>query len=172
MDQRITAYLFTLAGLSIAFVGFSTIAIAFLQATERKMSILHFALVRLFFVNGLAAAGFSLLPPLLDLLGLPDVVIWRLSSALLVACLVTFFIAGFRLRRQAVEGPPPLGILINITVSLVVIVLLCLNVAGVFFTPNVGAYAVGATWLLTVSGLTFAQNMGIFLQRPEESDKS
>jgi hypothetical protein len=171
MDQRITAYLFTLAGLSIAFVGFSTIAVAFLQATERKMSLVHFALVRLFFVNGLAAAGFSLLPPLMDLLTLPDVVIWRLSSALLVACLVALFMAAFHV-RQAMEGPPPSTVLINIAASLVVIVLLCLNIAGVFFAPNVGPYAVGATWLLTVSGLTFAQNLGMFLQRPGGSNKS
>jgi hypothetical protein len=102
---------------------------------------------------------------------LPDVVIWRLSSALLVACLVALFMAAFHV-RQAMEGPPPSTVLINIVVSLVVIVLLCLNIAGVFFTPNVGPYAVGATWLLTVSGLTFAQNLGMFLQRPGGSNKS
>lgn len=172
MDQHITGYFFTLAGVSITFVGFTTIAIAFLQATGGTVSVVQFSLIRIFLTNGLAAAAFSLLPPLLDLLAWSPEVIWRLSSALLALYILSFVVAAFRGRRAVEGGRPPLYILANFTVSALNIVYLSLNVAGVFSEPNVGPYAVGATWLLTVSALIFVQNLRVFLPRPRDTNKS
>jgi hypothetical protein len=50
-------------------------------------------------------------------------------------------------------------------VSIVVVLGLFLNAAGIFFRPSGGPYAVALTWALGVFGFIFVQTMEIFLHR-------
>jgi hypothetical protein len=165
MDLVGSSYLYTLATISITFVGFSTIAIAFLQATGGTLSDYHIALVRLFLSYGLAATGLALLPPLLRLLGVPEELIWRYSSGLLALLDIAFLVIGIVGRRRVARGPTPFAVLVNFAITIVVVVLQVLNVAGTGFEPNIGPYVLGATWLIVVAALVFLENVSAFLQR-------
>ena len=165
MDLPGATYLFGLAGLSISFVGFSSIAIAFLKATENEMSEEAFEIIRVFLTNGIIAAAFSLLPLLMRLLGLSFDPVWRLSSALLAIVGLISLATRIRLRLRVKSWPVPLRILVNWTINVLVSVLLGLNAAGVFFDPYVGPYAAGVTWQAAIAPIIFAENLSLFFRR-------
>src|SRR5579872_2296235 len=116
MDLPGATYLTSLAGLSVAFVGFSTIAIAFLNVTHSKLSGQHIAYVRIFVTHGLTAAAFALLPILMRLTGLSADVTWRLCSALLAVTALFLLWSAFRMRkRHALPFPP--RVIINFAIG-------------------------------------------------------
>jgi hypothetical protein len=164
MDLQGSSYLYTLASVATTFLGLSTLAIVLLQAMGGKMSDVHFVFVRVFFRMGLAVAGFSLLPSLL-LLGMDEVLIWRVATAALALYGFVFLVATIRERLRTEGRRIPVYVLINYTVSTVVIAFGVLNVIGAFFEPYIGPYALGATWLLAVAALIFLENLSVFLQR-------
>jgi ABC-type glucose/galactose transport system permease subunit len=169
MDLPRATYLFGLAGLSISFVGFSTIAITFLKATDAEMSDKAFNAIRIFFTTGILAAAFSLLPLLLRLLDLSTDLVWRLSSALLAIVGLMSLVTRIRALLQVQSWPIPLRILVNLAISVLVSVLLGLNAAGLLFDPYIGPYPVGVTWQAAISPIIFAENLSIFFQRrPKE----
>jgi len=163
MDLPGAAYLTSLAGLSVAFVGFSTIAIAFLNVTHGRLSSQHIAYVRIFVTHGLSAVAFALLPILLRLLGLDSDVIWRLSSTLFAATALVLLWSAFTMRRRHALPFPP-RVITNFAIGVVIFVLAALNAVGALFDPYVGPYAVAVTFLLVISALIFVENLAEFLQ--------
>src|SRR5262249_23936275 len=65
MELPGSAYLYTLATLSMTFAGFSAVVILLCQTIGREISGFHVVLMRLYIEAGLWAAGFCMLPPLL-----------------------------------------------------------------------------------------------------------
>jgi len=163
MDLPGAAYLTSLAGLAVAFVGFSTIAIAFLNVTHRSLSKEHIAYVRIFVTHGLTAVAFALLPILMRLFGLPADVIWRLSSGLFTVTALVLLWAAFTMRRR--HGLPfPPRVIVNFALGVATFVLAGLNTVGPSFDPYVGPYALAVTFLLVISALIFVENLTEFLQ--------
>jgi hypothetical protein len=163
MDLPGATFFTSLASLSVAFVGFSTIAIAFLNVTQSRLAAQHIALVRIFVTHGLSAVAFALLPILMRLLGLPEDVIWRFSSALFtIAALILLWSAFSNRRRHALPFPP--HVLVNFAIGVVICVLAALNATGLLFDPYVGPYAWAVTLLLVISALIFIENLYEFLQ--------
>jgi hypothetical protein len=70
-----STYLYELAFLAIAFVGFSSI-VAVLRQTGSQLSKIQILLTRSYIEHGLLIAGLSILPMLLNLFGLPYVLMW------------------------------------------------------------------------------------------------
>ena len=168
MTSAESDFLLRLAALSLSFVGFSAIVVSLRGALGNKPSERHLRLVRFYIEGGLGVTGLGLLPALLNLLRVPEMMVWRIASA--VAALIFSFVllTQFR-RRREVEGHFPQWVVTNLVISVVLVLCLCLNVAGFPFQPGVGPYAVALTWALIAMGFAFVRTIEIFLQ-PESRE--
>jgi hypothetical protein len=157
-------YLLRLAALSLSFVGFSAIVVTLRGALGGELSDRHLRLVRLYIEGGLVVTALGLVPAFLNLLGVAGPLIWRVCSAAAALIFSLVLLTQFR-RRKAVEGRFPPWVVLILAISIVLVVGLWLNVAGVPLQPGVGPYAAALTWALGVFGFTFVRTIEIFLHR-------
>ncbi|MBS1132996.1 MAG: hypothetical protein H6R02_137 [Burkholderiaceae bacterium] len=167
MTSAETDFLLCLAALSLSFAGFSAVVVTLRGALGGEISDRHLRLVRLYIEGGLLVTALALVPALLNLLPISDSLIWPVSSAAAASIFTVLLLSQFR-RRRAVEGGrfPPWVVIIY-AVSLVAVVGLWLNAAGIPFPPSVGPYAVALTWALCVFGFIFVRTIDIFLSRAQ-----
>jgi hypothetical protein len=156
-------YLFHLSGLSLSFVGFSAVVVTLRGALGGKLSDRHLRLVRLYIEGGFLVTALALVPALLNLLHIPDTVLWPLSSAVAASIFTILLVIQFRRRRTIEPGRFPLWVVVVYAVSTVAVAGLWLNVAGMPFSPNAGPYAVVLTWALCIFGFTFVRTIELFL---------
>jgi len=160
-----SGYVLQLASLSLSFVGFSALVVTLRGALGGDLSDRHLRLVRLYIEGGLLVTALALVPTLLNLLHIPDTVTWALSSAATALIFSFVLLIQFRRRRTVEAGRFPPWTIIVYAVSIVVIVGLWLNVAGIPFPPSVGPYAVALTWAICVFGFIFVRTIELFLHR-------
>jgi hypothetical protein len=158
-------YLLRLAGLSLSFVGFSSVVVTLRGALGGELSDRHLRFVRLYIEGGLLVTALGLVPTLLALLHVPDTVTWPLSSALAGAIFSIVLLVQFRRRRAIEPGRFPAWVVIVYSVSTIAVAGLWLNVSGFPFSPNAGPYAVALTWALFVFGFIFVRTIDVFLHR-------
>lgn len=175
MELPGSEYYYTLAQLSVTFVGLSTIAIVLRQTFGGDMSRLDILITRIFIQLGFIVVAGAMMPPLLYMFDWPDQLIWRVSS--LVAAVPAFmFAVTYPSRRQAASGvPTPIAVWIDVVlVTLASIGLFC-NTLGLGFAPASGPHAAGLTAILFVAGLGYLQALRTLLahhmQRRDESSK-
>jgi hypothetical protein len=123
-------YLLRLAGLSLSFVGFSSVVVTLRGALGGELSDRHLRFVRLYIEGGLLVTALGLVPTLLALLHVPDTVTWPLSSALAGAIFSIVLLVQFRRRRAIEPGRFPAGVVIVYSVSTIAVAGLWLNVSG------------------------------------------
>ena len=99
MTSAESDYLFRLAALSLSFVGFSAVVVTLRGALGGELSDRHLRLVRLYIEGGLLVTALALVPTLLNLVHVPDAVIWPLSSAAAGSIFTFVLLIQFR-RRQ------------------------------------------------------------------------
>jgi hypothetical protein len=162
-------YLLRLATLSLSFVGFSAVVVTLRGALGGELSDRHLRLVRLYIEGGFLVTALALVPTLLNLLHVPDTVTWPLSSALAASVFTFVLVIQFRRRRSIEPGRFPAWVVIINAISILAVASLWLNVAGVFFRPNVGPYAVVLTWALCIFGFIFVRTIELFLHRTPPS---
>jgi xanthine/uracil permease len=163
-------YLLRLAGLSLSFVGFSAIVVTVRRALGGELSEGHVRLVRLYIETGLAVTALSMVPTLLSFLGLSEPAMWRVASVAAGSLLTLLMIVQFR-RRRRVEGHfPPWVVGIYLT-SVVAVLSLWLNAAGIPNGPVMAPYAVSLTWSLFVSGYIFLHTLDLFLRSSSSGSK-
>jgi hypothetical protein len=168
MELPGTAYLFTLATLSMTFVGFCAIVIVLRQTIGKEVSGWHVVLMRLYIETGFWAAAFSMLPPLLALCGLPHTAVWRTSSIVIAVVLVSYGAVYPKRRRAMTAEPVPLRRWLPIVIfSLLVVVGLLGNAAGVPFETGVAPVAIAATWTLACGAGIFLLALTAFWQASE-----
>jgi len=160
-----TDFLMSLAALSLSFVGFSAVVVTLRGALGGEISDRHLRLVRLYIEGGLLVTALALIPALLNLLHVSDSVIWPVASATAAAIFSFLLLAQFRRRRAIEAGQFPPWVVVVYAISLVCVVGLWLNAAGIPFRPSVGPYAVTLTWALCVFGFIFVRTIDIFLHR-------
>jgi hypothetical protein len=97
------SYLYTLAALSVTFVGFSSLVIVLRQTMGGEMSKLDIFITRTFIQVGFLVAAGAMLPGLLTQFQSPQESTWRLSSAV-TAVPVLFFACTYPARRKGVSG--------------------------------------------------------------------
>ena len=169
MTTTESEYLLCLAALSLSFVGFSAIVVTLRGALRGELSARHIRLVCLYIEGGLLVTALALAPTLLNVLQIPDTIIWRLCSATAATIFTVFLLVQSRRRRAVEPGRfPPWVIVVN-AVSIVALAGLLLNVAGIPLAPNVGPYAVALTWALCVFGFIFVRTMELFLHQPPQN---
>lgn len=159
-------YLFRLAALSLSFVGFSAVVVTLRGALGGQLSDRHLRLVRLYIEGGLLVTALALVPTLLNLVHVPDAVLWPLSSAAAGSIFTLVLLIQFRRRRTIEPGRFPLWVVLIYVLSIVAVASLWCNVAGIPFAPNAGPYAVVLTWALFIFGFVFVRTMELFLHRP------
>ena len=170
MELPGSAYLYTLATLSMTFVGFCAIVIVLRQAIGKEMSGWHVVLMRLYIETGLWAAAFSMLPPLLALCGLPPPMIWRASSTLIAVVMMAYGVTYPRRRRRVADEPLQRRRWLPIVaISMLVIVGVLCNAAGIPFEPGVAPVAIAATWTLACGASIFVLALTAFWQRSEKA---
>jgi hypothetical protein len=165
MTSAESDYLMRLAGLSLSFVGFSAVVVTLRGALGGELSDRHLRLVRLYIEGGLLVTALALLPTLLTLLHVPDAVTWQVSSAAAASIFTVLLLIQARRRRAVEPGRFPPWVVIVYAVSTVAVVSLWFNVAGIFFSPNVGPYALVLTWALGIFGFIFVRTIELFLHR-------
>ena len=166
MTSAESAFLLCLAALSLSFVGFSAVVVTLRGALGGEISDRHLRLVRLYIEGGLLVTALALLPPLLDLLHVAESVVWPVSSAAAASIFSVLLLTQLRRRRVVEGGRFPLWVIIIYALSLVAVVGLWFNAAGIPFPPSVGPYAVALTWALCVFGFIFVRTIDVFLHRP------
>jgi len=158
-------YLSHLASLSLSFVGFSAVVVTLRGALGGELSDRHLRLVRLYIEGGLLVTALALVPTLLNLLHIPDTVLWQLSSAAAASILTVLLLIQFRRRRAIESGRFPVWVVVLYAIAAVVVAGLWVNVAGIPFSPNVAPYAIALTWALCVFGFTFVRTIELILHR-------
>jgi len=156
MELPGSAYLYTLATLSMTFAGFCAIVIVLRQTTGKNISGFHIILTRLYLESGLFAAAFCMLPPLLAACGLSETTVWRVSSAIVLAVLLGYGATYPKRRAVIIAGPVPRARWVPIVAaSMLVVIALVGNIAGFPYRPTMGPLAVAATWTLACGAIVF-----------------
>jgi hypothetical protein len=166
MELPGSSYLLNLAVISITFVAFSTIVVVFREAQGAGLMEYEVVLLRMYLVSGLEATVFSLLPPLLGLLGIAPLWVWRVSS--LAFALVLIWRGIYFMRRQSRFERRRLIDFLYV-IYFVTILGLLINALGFFIEPNPGLYALAATWLLVNAIIAFVLALERFLHPPQKS---
>jgi hypothetical protein len=155
-----TTYLFALGAISTTFVGFSALILVFRQTVGGGLSKLDSWIALVFVQLGFIVTAGSLAPPLMLLCGAPPVLTWRLTSVGAGLVMGAFAIT-YPFRRYAASGVRmPLYVWIDLGLLALSTLVLVANAAGYPFAPNAGAFSVGLTGVLFVSGLGFLHALG------------
>jgi hypothetical protein len=155
VELRGVSYLYTLATVSITFVGFSVFFILIRQALGRTMSEFDIFLTRNFLQLGFTVAVCALLAPLLSLLEVGQAHIWRIASMISAVPLFLVVLTYPRRRFSATGTPMPKVALFSIASIFVAGLVLLANAFGWPLAPGVGLYASGLTIVLSISFLAF-----------------
>jgi hypothetical protein len=167
MESLEITYLVAVATISITFVGFSSVVVVFRQTQGNRLDRLHIFLVRFFIEMGLIVTGFSLLPLLLAVCGLPITWVWRIASAAYAIVHLIYIRVQFqRLRQYTTASFSLRRNFVAILISIVIDAALILNAIGWPFGSTIGPYVIAITWGLMVAGIFFAQTVSTFVEEP------
>ena len=153
-------YLYTIAEVSIAIVGFSAVVVVFRKRSGEALSHIELNLIAFMIERGFAAVFLSLLPVLLSHLGLSAAGVWALSSGVLALYLAIALVRTALFRRripaEAEAELPGRGVSSILVVCVVfVIVLQGLNAVGAVLEQGVGWYLLGVTSVLGLAAIIF-----------------
>jgi hypothetical protein len=164
MDLPGASYLYTLATLSVTFVGFSALVIVLRQTFGGELSKLDILITRIFIQLGFMVAACAMLPPLLVLCLVPQPVIWRICS-LCTAVPSFLFAVTYPARRRAANGgaETPLAIWIDVFLLVFAALVLLANGLAIGLTPAYGPYAGALTGILFISGWAYLQALNTLL---------
>ena len=172
MDLPGTEYFYTLAALSVTFVGFSTVAIVLRQTFGGEMSRLDILITRIFIQLGFIVVAGSMLPPLLALFDWQQGTIWRIAS-IAEAVPAFLFAVTYPARRYAASGvPTPVIIWMDVSIVFLASIALFCNGFGLGFEPGVGPYAAGLTTILFLAGIGYLQALNTLLAHHRRTGKS
>jgi hypothetical protein len=158
-------YLYTLALIAIAYVGFTAIVLILRQSLGVALSALDTLVARLFMVRGFVVTYLSLVPMLLAGLGLGHMTSWRVSSALGGLSFVVMHV-GYQLLRARITGEPTPFHLWFYTVSGFMFgVALLANAAPVIPAAVAGIFVAAVTLDMIQASVAFVQHFGFMLDR-------
>ena len=162
MEPRAISYLYTLATVSITFVGFSALLIVMRQAKGRSLTNYDTYFTISFIQIGFIVAASSLIPPLLALYESSLDTVWRTSS-IVVAIPIFLFVSRVPARRHAATGMPvPVFVAALLALQATAAAVLCLN--GLLGLPHLGAtYAAAVTVVLFASGVAYLMALTVLL---------
>jgi hypothetical protein len=150
----------SLAEFGIALAGFTSIVVVFGRGDGQLHSLDRFR-IRSALVPSLGASFLALVPVGLELTGLSDVAVWRVSSAVLaVAVAVDSTLNYGRMRQLSTESIALLSIRLTLffySLRLAAFLVGLLNAAGILFAPQPGAYFFAVTCPLLLGAVVFVR---------------
>lgn len=154
-------YLYTIAEVSVAVVGFSAVVVVFRNRGGQALSPVELKLISFMIERGFAALFLSLLPMLLSHLGLSGAGVWAISSGTLALYLLTALLRTASFRRQipaeAEAQLPARGLSAILAVcAVIVIAVQVLNAVGAVLNQGIGWYLLGATFVLGLAAIIFS----------------
>lgn len=159
------AYLYALAQISTAFVGFSALIALLREALGDGVSRLEAWVTRVFVQLGFTVTASALTPVVLIMCGAPPLLVWRAASGV-VGTFVLIFSATYPWRRFAVSGRrAPLFVYADLVLLASTSVFL-LYVAAASVRLPAAWYAAGITAVFLVSGLGYIHALGGAEKRP------
>jgi len=165
MELSGSGLFYALAALSMAFVSFTSIVVVLHQGTGKRFLALHAFYTQEFCEMGLMATAFAMLAPVLAIWGMREELVWKISSAIILALLVPWL--SFVPRRRKVAAPKekaPLRFFIFIILGIAVIIAFCLNIVGSPMRPGPGPIAIAAVYVLTMASIIFVRTYSLFLR--------
>jgi hypothetical protein len=149
MELPGSAYLFTLASISITYAGFAALTIILRQIVDGRINNYDTFFVSSVVGRGLLVASCSLLPMLLALLQISNSSIWRWCSFIAAAAQAVFVIIWYVQRRAIARAPIPnwsLASYVGQWCATIFLVAISLN--GIFPEATIGNFAAGLTAFL------------------------
>jgi hypothetical protein len=162
VDLAGSGYLYTLATVSVTFVGFSALLIVFRQAMGGELTRYDTNFALAFIRVGFIVTAGALLPPLLALCGWSESTTWRVSSAA-VGIPTLWFVASIpRRRRTPTSRSVPTLVWIMLAVDVIAAVALLLCAAG---APWRGAtiFVLSLSAILFASGIAYLVALSVIL---------
>jgi hypothetical protein len=156
MELPGSGYFYALAALSMAFVGFTSIVVVLHQGTGKPLSPFHVLITKLFIELGLMATAFAMLAPTLAICGIREILVWRISSVIMLVVLVPWLVT-YPIHRKAAapdQNFPLRGYVMNTLVSLAAI-FLCLNAFGSPMISNPAPLAIATVFVLSFAAVSF-----------------
>lgn len=164
MELQGSGYFYTLAQLSMAFVGFGAIVIALRQSTGKSFSEFHVFLTRVFIESGLMATAFAMLGSTLALTGIKEVLVWRIASTIMFVVLLPWVIAYPIRRKIALTSKAPLRVYAMFFLGLAAAAALALNATGWLIDPNPFPLALATIYVLVFATVAFLFTYTLFLR--------
>jgi hypothetical protein len=161
-------FLYTLATLMVTFAGFSALLLSIRQAIGAHLSALDRFLTRTTVGHALVLTGGSLLPPLLQLYGLPGAWIWK-ACALIFGVPYLVLLLTFPRRRVAATGsrPPRLIAILFIGLGSASLVTMIAYILGNFPRSD-AVYITTLTVNFFTLALAFVIALEVILRQPTD----
>ena len=166
-------FLFTIAEVAVAFVGFASIVGILGRRSTSSPSSLNALRMRIMVLHGLVVVAFSLVPYLLYSYGVDGVSVWRASSGLYVIVSAIVGVSlGSRVRRalsSAVARQDRVGV-VAIGIFAVEVVLSLGNVLGLFQQVAAAIYLTTLALRMLLSGLAFSSVIFSFIDSSDSDE--
>jgi len=159
-------FLYVIAEVSIALIAFTTIVVVLRQVVGGSLSSFQILVVQLFALCGFSALFMSLLPILLNMLGIYGSWLWRICNTAMAILIVISQLWYFRERRLVAPNRPINKTnIVNFSTVVVGVVLLMLGTTGFAYDNSVAPYAFCLVSLLLAAATAFLGTMSSFLGR-------
>lgn len=156
-------YFFALAGLSMAFVGFTSVVVVLYQSTGQQLSPFHILLTRVFVELGLMATAFAMLAPTISLFPFQDSVVWQISSVIMLLTMTPWLIYYPFRRRVAAPGDRlPLRWYVMNFIGLGTVAFLVMNAASLGLAPGPGPLAIATVYVLSYAVVSYIGTYSLF----------
>jgi hypothetical protein len=168
MEVKGASLLYTLAGLMITFAGFSALLLAVRPAAGARLSLLDRYLAKTVMTYIFVLTAGALLPALLALYDIQETWIWRDSSVLFAAPMLSLQVTYPRRRRKVVgEGPPPAIFAVFVVLgSAVTVAMLGYVLAGLPYSAAAYITALTIDFFTVIFGYLIA--LDVIMQQPME----
>jgi len=171
MEVKGAAFLYTLAGLTVTFAGFSALLWVLRQAAGAKLSLLDRFVAKTVMTYLFVLTAGALLPPLLGLFDTPEDWIWR-GSGLIFGLPMLALQATYPYRRHKVVGqapPPAIYAVLVVLGSAVTLVMTGYVLMG--FPYSAAVYITALTVDFFTVAFAFLAAMDIIMEQPVKSPK-
>ena len=148
-------YLYTLATISVTFVGFSALLLVFRETIGGKMTRYDSYFTLSFMQAGFIVTAGGLLPHLLAFYGMSETSVWRAASAIMAIPIFLFVANTPRRRRAATKEPIPFYVWLLLLLQFLAGAYLLLNAVGWPAPPHLAPFALALTVMLFTTGVAY-----------------
>jgi hypothetical protein len=170
MELPGTSYLYTVATLGMAFIGFSAVVMQLRQTMGRKLRPFDALFAHVYMEFGLIITMGALLPPALTFWELAPALVWRVSSGLVGISLLWFGLTYPARRRAASAASTPLYVRANVTFVLLVSLTLLTTAAGVLHERSGAVFLSALSVFLIFAVGAWLGALNVVVAAPSRSD--